>query len=681
MNLLIKIKFAKIALALLVSLCSTSVLDAQYLPDTTIMIGEVTVSAYRTTGNIHTTPGSISVLSGNDLSVSGGHDFASVINTVPGLTMQSGTLTTNRIVIRGMGSRTPYNTNRIRTYLNDIPVTTSDGVSTPEEIDLQGVGTIEIIKGPSSAIYGSGLGGSINMYTPLSTNNNIQADLQYGSFGTGTGRISGTLKKGKLILWGNLNHTGSGGYRENNEYRKTSLVTTTRFEDSKWSVNSTVLLSGVNAGIPSSVGKTIFLNEPWRAAPNWLAIDGFKEYFKGIAAINVKNYFSPEFSGNGIVFGMLSDNYEKRPFNNLDDKSISGGFRYTLRFSFPRGELLAGTELIYENYEWLLNINNTTLNNNLETRKQSNVFTMLSYNPAGKLNINLAAALNHISFRLRDRFPANGDQAARREFPSIFSPRLGINYAPGNNLAFYASAGHGFSLPSPEETLLPAGDVNPDIKPETGMQYELGTRIKTDDQGVNLEASVYLIELKNLLVTKRFTEDIFTGINAGRTRHAGFELSARAMLFSAGSLPGDLSTTISYTGSANRFIEFTDNDNIYDGNTLPGIPAHSFHIRFTWELLDMMKIEPYARYNGPQYLTDSNTEKYNGYFLAGLKASGSFVFGKGNYVRVFAGIHNITNMHYASMLVVNAVGFGNTEPRHYYPGLPRNWFGGISLSL
>jgi len=46
---------------------------------------------------------------------------------------------------------------------------------------------------------------------------------------------------------------------------------------------------------------------------------------------------------------------------------------------------------------------------------------------------------------------------------------------------------------------------------------------------------------------------------------------------------------------------------------------------------------------------------------------------------IYFGINNISDNHYASMLVVNAIGFGNNEPRYYYPGLPGNIYGGVQL--
>ena len=50
-------------------------------------------------------------------------------------------------------------------------------------------------------------------------------------------------------------------------------------------------------------------------------------------------------------------------------------------------------------------------------------------------------------------------------------------------------------------------------------------------------------------------------------------------------------------------------------------------------------------------------------------------------LKIYAGINNLTNTHYASMLVVNARGFGGTEPRYYYPGLPRHGYGGITCTF
>ena len=83
------------------------------------------------------------------------------------------------------------------------------------------------------------------------------------------------------------------------------------------------------------------------------------------------------------------------------------------------------------------------------------------------------------------------------------------------------------------------------------------------------------------------------------------------------------------------------------------------------------------QYTGEQFIKDANTETNAGYFLSDVKASCSFNTKSGKF-ELFAGINNLTDTHYSPMLTVNAVAFGNAEPRYYYPGLPRHFYGGIS---
>jgi len=651
------------------------------LPDSAILLDVVTVEGYQLSGQLRTFPGSFSVLAGKGLNLSDGTNMATTLNTIPGVNMQSGTYITNRIVMRGMGSRTPYNTNRIRSYLNDIPLTTSDGVSTPEEIDLQSLGRIEVIKGPASALYGSGLGGSINLFTPVTLKNEGNLSANYGSFNTLRTNFSGTINTGNASLWGSLSHLRSDGYRENNEYKRTSFLSTAQWKQTNWSVKSTLFLTDVNGEIPSSLGKTQFENDPQAAAPNWEAIGGYKKYRKALAGIAMTNILSSKLTNQFTIHGKWSDSYEKRPFNNLDDQALSTGIRNKLSYYRPKTDWVLGIDWIAEQYKWKLVKEEILLNENREIRNQFSVFGIMNFRPTPKLNISLAGTLNHISYQLTDLYTSNGDQSGKRNFPIIVSPRIGFNYTASDKVVVYASVGHGFSLPSPEETLLPAGDVNPDIKPEQGFQYEIGSRLNFFDKAVQIDATLYWIELNNLLVTKRITEDIFTGMNAGKTRHQGFELLLRNRFIDLISFPGKLNSTFSYTLSRNRFIDFIDDRNTYDGNDLPGIPDQLAQLQITWNPIDRIEVLTHLQYTGDQYLDDANSLKYEGYLLINFKASTQFQIKKAGTFNIYAGINNLTDSHNASMLVVNAIGFGNNEPRYYYPGLPRNVYAGIQFKF
>ena len=58
-------------------------------------------------------------------------------------------------------------------------------------------------------------------------------------------------------------------------------------------------------------------------------------------------------------------------------------------------------------------------------------------------------------------------------YDNILSPRISLNQKL-NNQSIYINISHGYSSPNIDETLDGDGLVNPDIKPETGWNYEIG---------------------------------------------------------------------------------------------------------------------------------------------------------------------------------------------------------------
>lgn len=234
--------------------------------DSTVVLNEVIVNAYQTKSALRLIPGSVSVLAGNNISAWDASSMATTINSLPGVYMQSGTYATSRIVIRGMGSRTPYNTNRIKFYLNDIPITSSDGVSNPEDIDLQMIDRLEVLKGPGSALYGSGLGGTINMSTAINNQTHTYAQIHYGAFNTFKANVQQGFKTDNFSLKAHLSAVNSEGYRENNHLKKRTALfvgdINTKLLDIEYFLQTTYM----NAGIPSSVGKTLYETNPKAAA-------------------------------------------------------------------------------------------------------------------------------------------------------------------------------------------------------------------------------------------------------------------------------------------------------------------------------------------------------------------------------------------------------------------------------
>ena len=131
-------------------------------------LDEVVISPLHINTNLLDAPASIGILSKSQLLQNNSTDITTVINTIPGVFMQSSNFTTTRISIRGIGARTTYGTNKIRAFYGSIPLTSGNSETVVDDIDLENLNQIEIIKGPLSSIYGAGLGGAILISRQLS---------------------------------------------------------------------------------------------------------------------------------------------------------------------------------------------------------------------------------------------------------------------------------------------------------------------------------------------------------------------------------------------------------------------------------------------------------------------------------------------------------------------------------
>ena len=83
-----------------------------------------------------------------------------------------------------MGSRSPYSTNKIKAYLNNIPLSNGVGEISLEDFGIQMLGQVEVLKGPNSSLYGSGLGGNILLRTNSDFSNLINFHSSLKSFNT-----------------------------------------------------------------------------------------------------------------------------------------------------------------------------------------------------------------------------------------------------------------------------------------------------------------------------------------------------------------------------------------------------------------------------------------------------------------------------------------------------------------
>ena len=140
------------------------------------------------------------------------------INSVPGIRFEERAGASYRISIRGSSVRSPFGVRNVKVYWNDIPFTEPGGNTFINLLDLTNISNIEILRGPSSSIYGAGTGGVIKLRStvPGDLNNSIQANSTIGSFGLRKTDMIINQLGSKNSLTVKASRQSSDGYREHN---------------------------------------------------------------------------------------------------------------------------------------------------------------------------------------------------------------------------------------------------------------------------------------------------------------------------------------------------------------------------------------------------------------------------------------------------------------------------------
>lgn len=655
-----------------------------------IVLGKVMVNEQTYGQPLIEEEASISILPIQQLEAPNIPNYAALLNSIPGVYMHSGSINTNRMTIRGIGSRSQFDTEKVRAYLSNIPLTNGSGQTTIEDLDLNLLGSIEIIKGPSSSQYGNSLAGTLLIQPQKIQDDAPTVSLNYGLGSFGYQQAG--LKFEKEINDHDLIIAGQGlsaeGYRENNQVDRRSILLSHRYSGNKFYWYNVGYFIDQKAQIPSSISGAARAEDRRQAAFTWGSAQGYEDYQKLLLGSSLSIVFSPTSSLHTSVFGTYFDNYEPRPFNILAESTTGFGTRNRWILETPKITWIIGQEFFldlhdFQTFSNLYRDNNgagslrgSKLTDLSENRSYFNTFSQLSYHLSARWEVKAGINLNNTSYTLSDNNPSSTvDQSGSYQYDWILSPSVSVTFKPNDNTRYYTSLNHGFSPPTLEETLTPDGQINAQIQPETGWQLEVGHR-RFGSWGY-LSGNLYSIWVRDLLISRRTAEDQFIGINAGKTIHQGLEVESSLKLYQS----ERLSITQNSSGSIGRFrfVEFVEEDQVFDGNRLPGLPEWTLHNAWTFNL-DQWAFTLSYQGTGSMYLDDNNTIKESDYHLLGSSLSKKFRVGPVVSLISFSA-NNLLNVDYNSMLLVNAVGFGGSEPRYYYPALPRNFLLSIKIGI
>lgn len=618
------------------------------------------------------------------------------LNEIPGVHVFSGGMGTNRLTVRGVGARTPYGTSKIKAYFNGIPITSGIGETTFNIYDPETIQNIDLISGPKGSLYGANLGGAMLLYTNKAKRNTtiLSERFSVGSFGLLKNSLSFNHRGEDFYINVFQDHLQSDGYRDNSSYERNMFMLDAGVH---LNPNNEIQLLfqqlNYNAQIASSISKTDFEQNPRVAASNWGGAKGYEDNKITTLGMSYIHSFSKQLKNKTSVFYTYLDHYEPRPFNILDEFSNSYGFRTSFLGSLDllplKNNFEVGMEWYGDTYHWstlenLYEQNNgqgslagDRISDNKEYRNRWNAF--MSWDIfVDRWTFTAGLHLNSSSYSFRDYYNTGAsNKNAKRDFDAVWAPSISVDYRVNPRWKLNGNLSYGYNIPNLEETLTPEGVINPEIGPETGWNYEIGTFHSLLDHKLGLSLVLYYMDVENLLVSDRVGEDQYIGRNAGKVSHKGIEFHAKynQQLFRRLTFEPYVNVTLNH----HRFEEFISEDSDYSGNELTGVPESTIAGGFVINDPSGLFLTTTMKYVGKTPMNDANTAYNESYKLVNLKTGYQRQLFDRLHMKLTMGVDNLLDEKYASSILVNAVGFGGAEPRYYYPGLPVNYYGGLTL--
>jgi iron complex outermembrane recepter protein len=184
-----------------------------------------------------------------------------------------------------------------------------------------------------------------------------------------------------------------------------------------------------------------------------------------------------------------------------------------------------------------------------------------------RLQVRLGLRYDNFDFVLFNR--ANNTIARRKD--DRVSPQFGIVYEASDAVSLYAAYGSGVRV---NEAITPSLSA---VAPETSKSFEIGTKLSFFDDKLNATIALFNLKKNNVLAADLANPGFSLPIAAARSR--GLEVDV------AGTLPGDVNIAFSYTYlDAEARADVADPNfslQIRKGDPLINIPKHSLNTQIS----------------------------------------------------------------------------------------------------
>lgn len=660
------------------------------LQPTAYQLDEVVVRAYEANRPALDVPAAVATLSARDLERFAPVSLVPALNTLPGVRMEERSPGSYRLSIRGSTLRSPFGVRNVKVYLNGIPFTDPGGNTYLQNIDVQSVGSIEVLKGPAGSLYGAGTGGVVLLESPRPTGHEptrLRTGFTTGSYGLRQYELGlQTATTGQQTAL-SYSKTSSQGYRQQSALAREVLNLSSRFFLENQTLTATMLYSDLSYQTPGGLTRAQFEADPRQARPRGGPNPGAVEQQ---AAFRVKTAYAgashewnpaPRLALRSAVYGTFTQvqNSAIRNWERRAEQSFGGRFTASYRFGSESrgGRLTAGAEaqsgfFNVKNYGNRRGVLDTLQTDEELTYRPASLFAQAEITLPGGWNLTGGLSYNAVSLSYTRLYrPAQARQERRLE--PVLAPRIAVLKKLTPRLSAYASLSNGYSPPTVQEVRPSEGTFNTSLQPERGTSTEVGLRGNLAQNRLSFDLTGYWFQLRQAIVIRRAADGAEFFANAGRTRQNGLEASV-AYNWKLETVNWKLFST--YAFQDYRFADFVTSGGDFSGKLLTGTPRQVLTLGA--DLVTQVGFYTNLTFNHTDRvpLNDANSDFAAGYSLLGGRLGFRKTFGKRLETDVFGGIDNALDQTYTPAPDLNAVGgrYFNAAPR-------RNGYGGVRVAL
>ena len=584
-----------------------------------------------------------------------------------------------------------------------IPLTTADGTTEPGNIDLGSVGRVDVVRGPSSVLYGNSAGGVIILDTTIDTSRplTITPDIQFGSYGYNRQQVRADGGNGSTQFMASVSRFDIDGFRQNSAAEITQAnVVVNHVLSADTEIRGVFNLYDLPfAESPSFLTETDARADPIRSddgeclsgaclargvalARHWGEGNNQGQY-----GVTVQHSFRETQTFRATGWGMWRGADIIGAFQNIYLERTGFGFR---------SEYLGETQVGSVGVEWAAGLDISSQNDDrrefgqvapatpgedatdgeLDVDQTEDVlsagpFAQVTIVPNDRVAFTVGVRWDYYDFTVGDRKLDDGDQSGDRTMDAV-SPSVGATFAVAPGVNLFTNFATAYQTPTTVElsnTPTGEGGFNQSLEPQDLRSFEVGLRGLIEEARLRYEAAVYVSTVDNALVSfqNALSQDFFT--NAGKSSRDGVELSLDWVP------NAHFDARFAYTYQDFVFEEFVSGSDDFSGLDEPGAPPHRVFVGFNYTAPFGLRSGATVRWVDEFAVDSANTAFNWAYTVVDLRFGYDTRWGDTN-VRPFIGLDNLFDERYNSSVITNGRG-----RRFYEPSPGREVYGGFTIGF